>query len=265
MPMNIDVEAAAWEMMKGKEYQNAKCDFGADDATDSFYVAVPKLHKTFRNDNAGIIDGEMKFMREELRPLFESQVTLLYGLIDSQLQRIQKNAPGEQVRHLILSGGLGNSKHVQNQLTARYSGAASGVFNARDMSVRVAPDTTLVVCKGLVADRLAKIKSGRAVLGWRCCRASYGTRCRVRYDPQNPQHFGQKTTRDSVDGKLYVESVVDWFIKQGQPVSIDFPIEKSFQQRISPGDPRRVFPTHVVSSELDAELLPYTVNNRRWC
>ena len=64
--MGIDIEGAAWEMMKGREYQNAKCDYGSQDETDTFFVTVPKLHKSYKNDAAGIADGEMRFRRYEL-------------------------------------------------------------------------------------------------------------------------------------------------------------------------------------------------------
>jgi hypothetical protein len=62
-PMGIDIEGAAWQMMKGREYQNAKCEYGSQDDTDTFFVTIPKLHKTYRNEPVGIIEGEMKFKR----------------------------------------------------------------------------------------------------------------------------------------------------------------------------------------------------------
>lgn len=62
-PSGIDPDDAAWEMMKSKEYQNAKCDYGAPDDTDSFTVAVPKLDKRYQNQPMGINDGEMSFSR----------------------------------------------------------------------------------------------------------------------------------------------------------------------------------------------------------
>ena len=34
------------------------------------------------------------------------------------------------------------------------------------------------------------------------------------HEPQNPAHFGLKTERDPLDGKLYVMDCIDWFIKQ---------------------------------------------------
>lgn len=84
----------------------------------------------------------------------------------------------------------------------------------------MAPDPQLVVCKGNVADRMQKLKSGQSVLGWRCCRASYGTLCKVAYDAQNPAHIGLKTETDPYDGKLYVMDYIDWLIKKVSHVSL---------------------------------------------
>jgi hypothetical protein len=72
----------------------------------------------------------------------------------------------------------------------------------------------MVVCKGLVADRVQKLKTGKSVLGWRCCRASYGTLAKVLYNPKNSEHFGRTPVRDNFDGKLYILECISWFIKQ---------------------------------------------------
>lgn len=80
------------------------------------------------------------------------------------------------------------------------------------MRIQVAPDPQLAVCKGIVADRLAKLKYGTSILGWRCCRSSYGTLCKSLYDPKNPSHFGRNTLRDPLDGKLYVTKIIDWSV-----------------------------------------------------
>lgn len=50
-------------MMKSKEYQNAKCDYGAPDDTDFFSVAIPNLSKSYRLESAGILDGELRIRR----------------------------------------------------------------------------------------------------------------------------------------------------------------------------------------------------------
>ncbi|KAF2489449.1 hypothetical protein BU16DRAFT_472014 [Lophium mytilinum] len=259
LPMGIEVEDAAWEMMKSKEYQNAKCDYGAEDDTPMFSVAVPKLSRTYTNESAGIINGELRFQRDDLKILFDAQqIDRLFGLIDKQLTRINQKFPQEQVAHLVLSGGLGNSAYLQQRLRERYAFGRAPFPNALRLQVGVAPDPQLVVCKGIVADRIQKMKSGKSVLGWRCCRSSYGTICKVLYNPQNPMHHNKATERDPMDGQLYIANVIDWFIKQGDPVSIDYPIVRSFRQKVTPGNPKRVFPTAVIESHLDKTLLPFS-------
>jgi hypothetical protein len=61
--MEIDIEDAAWEMMKSKEYQNAKCDYGSADDSEIFFVAIPMLRKSYSNEAVGIAEGEMRFRR----------------------------------------------------------------------------------------------------------------------------------------------------------------------------------------------------------
>lgn len=116
--------------------------------------------------------------------------------------------------HFVLSGGLGNSTYVQNCLRNRYASGNTSHSNSQNLQIRVAPDPQLVVCKGIVADRVQKLKTGQSVLGWRCCRASYGTMCKILHEPSNPAHFGLRTELDKLDGKLYIVDCIDWFIKQ---------------------------------------------------
>ncbi|KAH8678627.1 hypothetical protein BGZ60DRAFT_555189 [Tricladium varicosporioides] len=264
-----ELDDIAWEMAKSKEYQNAKCEYGStEDDTAYFTVAIPKLNRAYVNENAGIAYGEMKFRRDEIQGYFDTQeqIVKLFDLIDKQLTRMQQKFPTEQVAHLVVSGGLGNSAYVQQRLRERYSFGNCSFQNARSLQVRIAPEPQLVVCKGIVADRVQKLKSGKSVLGWRCSRASYGTLCKVLYNPDNPQHYGQRTERDSLDGKLYVTGCINWFIKQGEPVSIDFPIVRQFTRKCAPStrlnpNPPRVFPTAVVSSEIDKNMLPLVMNS----
>ena len=64
-------------------------------------------------------------------------------------------------------------------------------------------------------DRIQAIGRGNMIFKERCCRVSYGVRCREKYEPdKNKAHVGQKVIRDPRDGILYVEDQIDWFIKQ---------------------------------------------------
>lgn len=217
-PMGLaDLNAAAWEMRISKEYQNAKCDYGSEESladTETFAVRVPKLDPNYTNQQYGISGGDMYFRREDLKTFFDVQISKLFDMMDKQLFRLQQKHPNEEVAHLVLSGGLGNSAYVQSCLRSRYAYSNTPYSNARSIQIRVAPDPQLVVCKGNVADRVQKLKSGQSILGWRCCRASYGTKCKVLYNPNNTQHIGLRTETDPLDGKTYVIDCVDWFIKK---------------------------------------------------
>lgn len=166
--------------------------------------------------------------REDLKSLFDRQVQKLIKLIDAQLQNMQQKHPTQPVvsaklklceavtdrlrqAHLVLSGGLGHSPYVQQQLRSRYA-TGGGHQNARNIQVRVAPDPQLAVCKGIVADRVRRLRAGTSVLSYRCCRASYGTICKELYNKDNPQHVGRATTLDPLNGKPYVTQSIAWFI-----------------------------------------------------
>ncbi|KAF9691908.1 hypothetical protein EKO04_010128 [Ascochyta lentis] len=264
-----DLNAAAWEMRISKEYQNAKCDYGSEESmadTETFAVRVPKLDPRYVNQKCGISGGDMYFERDDLKAFFDAQISKLFDMMDKQLVRLQQKHPNEQVAHLVLSGGLGNSAYVQSCLRSRYAFGNCPHSNAESIQIRVAPDPQLVVCKGNVVDRVQKLKSGQSVLGWRCCRASYGTKCKILYDTNNTQHIGLKTEIDSLDGKTYVVDCVDWFIKKCEAVSSDFPIVRDFSRKCAPAtstvpNPARVFPTDVICSEAEADMLPYVMNS----
>lgn len=218
MPTGLaDLNTVAWEMRISKEYQNAKCDYGSEESladTETFSVRIPNLNSSYTSEQYDISGGDMYFQRDSLKNFFDIQISKLFDLMDKQLVRLQQKHPAEQVAHLVLSGGLGNSAYVQSCLRSKYAFGNSAHSNARSIQIRVAPDPQLVVCKGNVADRVAKLKSGQSVLGWRCCRASYGTKCKMLYNANIPQHIGQRIEIDLLDGKAYVVDCVDWFIKK---------------------------------------------------
>ena len=223
IPMGLtDLNAAAWEMRISKEYQNAKCDYGSEESladTETFAVRIPKLDPRYTNQQYEISRGDMYFRRDVLKAYFDEQISKLFKMVDKQLFQLQQKHPNEQVAHLVLSGGLGNSAYVQSCLRTRYASGNPTHSNAQSIQLRVAPDPQLVVCKGNVADRVAKLKSGQSVLGWRCCRASYGTKCKMLYNPNNNQHIGLQTEIDLLDGKMYVVDCVDWFVKKASTPS----------------------------------------------
>lgn len=149
-----------------------------------------------------------------MRELFDAQIIRLFDLINRQLKKLQQTISGEQVGHLVLSGGLGQSAYVRDMLIQQYVSNPEKLPNAQFMAIRIAPDPQLAVCKGLVADRYRKLKVGESVLGWRCCRASYGVTCREVFDKRNPKHVGRQIEKDPMDNKVYVTNCVAWFVRK---------------------------------------------------
>ncbi|PSN75303.1 hypothetical protein BS50DRAFT_567996 [Corynespora cassiicola Philippines] len=266
-PLPIEPADAAWEMMKSRDFQAVKCEYGSPDDTPLFSIDIPRVPHTYNNTDAAvkIRNGEMSFQKEDLQKLFDKQIQKLFKLIDTQLESLFQKYPNGQVAHLVLSGGLGNSAYVQAQLRKYY--AHTKMPNAQGISVRIAPDPQLAVCKGLVGDRIRKLLTSHSVLGWRCCRASYGTMCKILWDKRNPEHAGKDVVRDPMNGKMYIMQAIAWFVRKGEPVSVDKPIVHSFVKKLSPGDPRRAFPTSVIESALDAQYLPdqMTADTRILC
>ncbi|KAF2649169.1 hypothetical protein K491DRAFT_708324 [Lophiostoma macrostomum CBS 122681] len=222
-PLPIAPDDAAWEMMKSRDFQAVKCEYGSPDDTPLFSIAIPRCPHTYSytspslssstttSPNAGetgdkpdpqtdkstrddvvIKNGEMTFRREDLSTLFDRQISKLCRLIDTQLTSLLRKYPHDTVAHLVLSGGLGNSAYVQSRLRAHYS--TTSLPNARSMRVRIAPDPQL--------------------------------------------------------------AAIAWFVRKGEPVSVDTPIIHNFIKKVAPGDPRRAFPTSVVESGLDSFRLP---------
>ena len=72
-------------------------------------------------------------------------------------------------------------------------------------------NSQLAVVKGLVIDRIQKMKSGRAVLGSRICRASYALSLDVPYNAR--KHSGQEVYKH-YDGVLYARNQMDWMIRK---------------------------------------------------
>ncbi|KAF1928220.1 uncharacterized protein M421DRAFT_5288 [Didymella exigua CBS 183.55] len=240
----------------------------ATNDTPIFSIAIPQVPYSYNNcsPKARVRNGELMFDRHDLQRLFDKQIAKLFKLIDAQLETLQQKFSNERVAHLVLSGGLGNSAYVQAQLRKHYRDTA--IPNAKSLSIRIAPDPQLAVCKGLVADRVRKLLTLHSVLGWRCCRASYGTACKIAYDKRNPDHLGKKLVKDTLKGRMYVTQAIAWFVKKGEPVSVDSPIVHRFLKNVSAGDPRRAFPTSVITSvipsDLEASQLTEQMNDRKY-
>ena len=62
-PLGVSPDDIAWEMMKGKDWQNTKCEHGGPNDTPLFSVPIPKLDSSYIDNSVGIENKEMRFSR----------------------------------------------------------------------------------------------------------------------------------------------------------------------------------------------------------
>jgi hypothetical protein len=94
------------------------------------------------------------------------------------------------------------------------------------------------VCKGLVIDKLHRLKYNHNILTGRTCRASYGILYNEPYDRRRHSKTNIPTQihKNPVDGQHYAINRICWLIEMGRPVLCDQPISRRFYRMISRAD-----------------------------
>ena len=116
----------------------------------------------------------------------------------------------------MLSGGLGSSVYVKDQIAARYANQP----HPAAVGIRIVPcnEPQLVVARGLLLDEQQKWQAGStmSVLSTRVARASYGIIVMEEYVPS--VHYGETVVKDQFDPKKqWVANQIQWLIKKVSP------------------------------------------------
>ncbi|KAH0542983.1 hypothetical protein FGG08_002671 [Glutinoglossum americanum] len=245
------LEFAARKMAKTR-FQPIKTTFGEGRGNlDVIRIQVPGLPKDFRHVEADIENGRMIFTQDHIRKMFDAQITRIFDVIDTQLGRLQRNKSLEQVSHFVLSGGLCSSQYVQDCISRRYGP------DGRGAEVLVSLDPQLAVCKGLVIDRVHRLKHGVSILSTRCCRASYGILFNELYDRRKHSKQRMPPRKGPTDRKEYAVDQIWWLILQGQTIKRDEAIGKRFY-RIAE-NPNMVWKDTIAISRAPPERLPPSI------
>ncbi|MCJ1404496.1 hypothetical protein MMC11_007722 [Xylographa trunciseda] len=244
-------------MLLDKRFENFKCSFGsaAASANPDRYFEVPGLPPGgFNCPELGIEGSKMRLTSDELKSLFDVQVERMFKLIETQLDRLQKKEPTAIVTYLVMSGGLGSSPYIRNRLKLRYTTDMATVWpNIRGMQVVLVAEPQLVVVQGLVLNRVQEVRHGQEVFKMRCCRASYGTICRKKWDKN--VHLGEDVKQDFFTNQKFAIEQIDWLIKQGDPIRGNS-VRKPYHMCFSPAAPAKRWKAQMVMSDLPYEQLP---------
>ncbi|TEY43471.1 hypothetical protein BOTCAL_0369g00010 [Botryotinia calthae] len=228
-------EDTAWSMMHHPEFQQWKHSFGFEtDSVPVFKIPVPQRNEFESHVEAGIECGKMCFTQNEFMSLFDPQVDEIITLIQSQIDALHDAHHYKKVasilKYIILSGGLGSSSYLLKRIQSAFSNNMDPA--ASSIEVLVSDEPQLSVCRGLVLDRLQKVKENRHVLAGRICSKSYGVVCGKKYDKKNPDHISGPFYKNKITGETMVDRQIQWLIKKGQLIDPDVPIFYPFLRHI---------------------------------
>lgn len=191
-----------------------------------------------------------------MQSLFDPQIEGIVNRIMGELEWLQTMGHLHQVQYMVLSGGLGSSTYVRDQLQKQF--LAHKHPNTSD-HVAVIPcnDPQLVVVRGLLLDRQQRWESGGAtsVLSTRIARASYGVVVQEVYVPE--VHGNEDVRPDPFEkNKKWAVNQIQWLIKKGDQVNPNVFLVKSFQIRLAATETTRAWNSHIVISHKDPVQLP---------
>lgn len=108
----------AEEMLRGK-FEIVKHSF-PNPVVPEFTLDVKGLAGSRTFPKAGIVNSKMSISRAVLKDIFDQQLTKIFELIDSRLTLMEQEYPSKQISYIILSGGLGSSDYLYDEIQKRY-------------------------------------------------------------------------------------------------------------------------------------------------
>ncbi|KAF2768854.1 hypothetical protein EJ03DRAFT_351864 [Teratosphaeria nubilosa] len=235
--LQSDVLTVADEMMMAR-FQTVKHSF-PNPVVDQVWLDVKGLAGAQDFPEAGIKQSRMSIDRAVLTEIFDQQVEQIFDLMDERLRILEENHPAEQVAYIILSGGLGSSPYLHEEMKKRYQ-MNYGFRSRNTSSVRIMGvlEPQLAVVRGLVRERTQQLgvspKIGQEVFTTRRCRNSYGVVVNARYDES--RHRGQPTFYNAYSQATYVPSAIEWFIRQGQEINVKDGFRREWTKTLADGE-----------------------------
>ncbi|PQE13605.1 hsp70 family chaperone protein [Rutstroemia sp. NJR-2017a BVV2] len=251
-------ENLAYKLARSSSFQSIKHNFGTRSGDHPVYIMrLDKLGLDISQEvtypELSIERGKMRFSKSEIQALFDGQIKGIISRVTRQLDWMQTHRGRENVKYLVLSGGLGGSQYVKNKIEDHFH--QNRHPNAMFLRIIKSQEPRLSVVKGLVIDRRQKLTSGAAALNTRIARASYGVLCRQLYDPKI--HMGEEIQIDPLNKKQkWATLQIDWLIKKGDIIDTDSAKEASFSRKVLPGDRNRQWDTTIIISHENRETLP---------
>jgi hypothetical protein len=113
-----EIPILAEETLAG-QFQTVKHSF-PNPIVEQFSLDVKGLAGSHTFPEAGITNSRMVIERATLKDVFDQQLNRIFELIDGRLLGLESRSPNEQVSYVILSGGLGSSPYLYDEVKRRY-------------------------------------------------------------------------------------------------------------------------------------------------
>ncbi|KAH7308581.1 hypothetical protein B0I35DRAFT_515681 [Stachybotrys elegans] len=253
----------AWDMSRSPNFQSTKEDVGRDVWSDDdiFQIAIPAAGSSMNHESLQIVQGKMEFRWSELKRLFDTQISQIIKLVEKIMGhwQLHKATRFTDVHHIILSGGLGSSKYVQDQLSKFLEASDIGALKQSKLHQSTQPQ--LAVCLGLVEHASQSLK-GETMFVNRLSQSSLGIACQIRIRTSLPTSSRRDILREAKSKEMVrkdsaghdiIDGYMDWFVKRGDSIREGKTIHYEYSVEFEPSvdESRRVAWVPIMTSNQD--------------
>ncbi|KAL8366622.1 hypothetical protein RB595_010471 [Gaeumannomyces hyphopodioides] len=244
---------SAARMARSQPFENLKRYFGdvLSGWEPPYWIRVDELPSNADVPALQIANGKMMFSQDEIQSLFDVHISTIIKKIKSLLTWMEKKGYQDQVKKVILSGGLGASTYVRSQLEKAFR---DDFYERADGAEFIcAYDPQLVIVRGLLLNRQQDLHGGRPVLATRIARASYGILVQTPFDPN--KHAPEEKVPDPIDpAKFWAKNQIRWLVKKGDEIHPHKPPTRQFTMPVD-GEHSFEWSFEIVQHGGDAEAL----------
>ncbi|KAM6534811.1 hypothetical protein FALCPG4_004434 [Fusarium falciforme] len=234
LPKNFSMKVS-----QSLDFQTWKHKLGPKDCDqfgDEYFIRKATGKDLYSHEGLGIREGCLYFTRRQLESCFDIALQEIKGLIKDALDKFE--ASDRTVRHVdyvVLSGGLGSSDYVLEELTTYFRDLAneanSCVIGSRVF--RDKGDARTAVVKGVLYDRKTQARALRE----HKARANYG----VIVEEKLPKgsSSSENTNQYPTDTTIFATDQIRWLVKFGDTIQVGRPITVDITKRLEKRDPWR--------------------------
>ncbi|KAL2690003.1 hypothetical protein Neosp_004069 [[Neocosmospora] mangrovei] len=220
---------------------------------DEYHIRGVTGKDSYSHEGLGIRKDCLFFTRRQLESCFDITLQEIKDLIKTALDYFEESnriqGISRHVDHVILSGGLGSSDYVFEELTTYFNELTSETNScvAGSKVFRAKGDARTVVMKGLLYDRRTQARALRE----HKARANYGVIVEEKLPKGSPSSKNTKRYRE--DGTIFATDRIRWLVKFGETIQVGRPITVDITKRLGKGGQRQ-WTEKIVW--LDGEMLP---------